>query len=134
MRPHILNLPKLGTETIGFLSVAEIGSLPFDIKRVYWTYDVPADVLRGHHAHHELEQLIMAVHGTIAMELESVTGEKETFVLEHPWQALYIPRLYWRTITFSEQAVLLCLASMEYGEEDYIRDYAEFKRMQSGNA
>lgn len=127
MRPHVLNLGKLGNAEIGYLSVAE--TLPFPIKRVYWTYDVPADVLRGHHAHRDLEQLIMAVSGTIEMELESVTGEKETFVLRHPWEALYIPRLYWRTITFSEKAVLLCLASMEYGEEDYIRDYAEFKQM-----
>ena len=103
----------------------------YKIKRVYWTYYAPHDVIRGHHAHLELRQIIFAVSGVIQVELENLDCAKSRFVLVSPEQGLYIPQLHWRTMKFSHNAVLLCLASMEYDEQDYIRDYKAFLALQN---
>jgi hypothetical protein len=124
--PQIVDFRKVGSSSLGFISIAE--ELPFDIKRVYWTYYAPHDVIRGHHAHKELKQVIFAVSGTIKFQLENTKGQKFNFVLDSPEVGLYIPQLHWRTIQFSHNAVLLCLASELYSEEDYIRDYNSFKQ------
>ncbi|WP_400192025.1 sugar 3,4-ketoisomerase [Hymenobacter sp. B81] len=127
--PHLIEFSKVGAPGLGYLSVAQNSELPFPIQRVYWTYFTPDEVLRGHHAHHDLEQLIFAVSGQITFTLEDLNGQQQTFELSRPNIGLYIPRLYWRTIRFSHYAVLLCLASHEYDEADYIRDYDEFQRL-----
>jgi dTDP-4-dehydrorhamnose 3,5-epimerase-like enzyme len=123
--PQLVNFGKIGSSPLGFISVAE--QLPFEIKRVYWTYYAPHEVIRGHHAHKQLQQFIFAVSGSIKFELESQSGEKKIFLLDTPEVGLYIPRLYWRTIQFSHNAVLLCLASLPYDENDYFRDYTDFR-------
>jgi len=125
-KPHLVQFPKKGAIDLGYISVAEKDNLPFEIKRVYWTYYAPHDVIRGHHAHKALCQLIFAVSGIIKFELENVSGEKLNFVLDSPEVGLYIPKLHWRTIQFSHNAVLLCMASEPYDESDYIRDYNDF--------
>ena len=127
--PHLVEFSKIGSPALGYISVGENSALPFAIQRVYWTYFTPDSVIRGHHAHHALEQLIFATSGRIEFVLEGLDGKSETFVLDSPNVGLYIPRLYWRTIKFSHNAVLMCLASMEYGEQDYIRNYADFKKI-----
>ncbi|MDF3079279.1 MAG: dTDP-6-deoxy-3,4-keto-hexulose isomerase FdtA [Sphingobacteriaceae bacterium] len=123
--PHLFDIGKVGSSALGYISVAE--KLPFKVKRVYWTYYAPHEVVRGHHAHKELQQLIFAIAGSIEFELEDTSGKQYFFKIDKPNEGVYIPRLFWRTIKFSHNAVLLCLASMEYSEDDYIRDYAEFK-------
>ncbi|RSK36049.1 sugar 3,4-ketoisomerase [Hymenobacter metallilatus] len=128
--PCLLDFARMGSDAIGYLTVAQRSGLPFAIQRVYWTYQVPPDTIRGGHAHHDLEQLIFAVNGQIGLSLEGVKGDKHEFMLSQPDQGLYVPRLYWRDITFSDQAVLMCLASEEYTEDDYIREYSEFKKLQ----
>lgn len=125
-KPQLLNFPKVGSSALGFISVAE--ELPFEIKRVYWTYYAPHEVIRGHHAHKELKQIIFAVSGIIKFELENIFGNKTNYVLDSPEAGLYIPKLHWRTIQFSHNAVLLCMASDLYSQEDYIRDYNSFKQ------
>lgn len=125
-KPHLIQFPKKGAIDLGYISVAEKDNLPFEIKRVYWTYYAPHEVIRGHHAHKELRQLIFAVSGIIKFELENVSGEKLNFVLDSPEIGLYIPKLHWRKIQFSHNAVLLCMASEPYDESDYIRDYNDF--------
>lgn len=127
--PCLVEFSKIGSSSLGYISVGENSALPFAIQRVYWTYFTPDSVVRGHHAHRELEQLIFATSGRIEFVLEGLDGHSETFVLESPNVGLYIPQLYWRTIKFSHNAVLLCLASMEYSEGDYIRDYNEFRQL-----
>lgn len=131
MQPRLIEFSQLGDPTTGFMTVAANSALPFCIQRVYWTYSVAEDVIRGHHAHRELEQIIFAVAGTIEFTLESVYGQQTIYHLNRPGLGLYIPRHYWRTIKFSPDAVLMCLASLEYTEEEYIRDYDEFKRLAS---
>lgn len=129
--PHLIDFSKVGKPELGYLTIAQNSSLPFQIERVYWTYFTPDEVLRGHHAHRELEQIIFAVSGQIDFELEAIDGTKYNFALIRPNTGLYIPRHYWRTIRFSHNAVLLCLASMEYDEAEYIREYADFKKLSS---
>lgn len=127
--PEIIQFKKIGTPTLGYISVAEkITEVPFLIKRVYWTYYTPNHVIRGHHAHLKLEQVIVAVSGVIEFDLESREGKVYHFKLENPSEGLYIPAGYWRVMRFSHSAVLLCLASIEYDEKDYIRDYNQFKK------
>jgi WxcM-like, C-terminal len=126
--PHIIDLKSIGSKEIGYLTVAEYPSkIPFEIKRTYWTYHTPADVERGNHAHKALQQVIVAVAGVIELDLESKDGTHFLFTLNAPHQGVYIPHSYWRTIRFHQNAVLLCLASIEYSENDYIRNYEDFK-------
>jgi dTDP-4-dehydrorhamnose 3,5-epimerase-like enzyme len=127
--PHLIELSKTGSSILGYITVAQNSELPFEIKRVYWTYYTPDSVVRGNHAHHELEQLIFATSGRIEFMLEGLDGKSEKFVLDSPNVGLHIPHYYWRTIQFSHNAVLMCLASMEYIESDYIRDYNDFAKL-----
>ena len=130
--PHAISLKSVGKPELGYITVAEYQTdIPFDIKRVYWTYYTPNLVTRGHHAHKALQQCIFAVSGRIEFELINANGEKSHFVLDSPEKGLYIPPMHWRTIKFSHNAVLLCLASEIYVEGDYIRDFDEFINFKS---
>ena len=130
-KPHLIDIGKLGSSALGYISVAE--KLPFEIKRVYWTYYAPHDVIRGHHAHKELSQLIFALNGNIEFNIEDPFGENYTFLLSNPHEGIYIPKLCWRKIKFSHHAVLLCLASLDYDESDYIRTYEDFIKIKNEN-
>ena len=101
--------------------------IPFDIKRVYYLYDVPGGESRGAHAHKELSQLIIAASGSFTVTLDD--GEvKRTFLLNRPYQGLYVVPGIWRTLDdFSSGSVCMVLASHIYDKDDYIRDYEEFK-------
>lgn len=126
-KPQFLNFNKIGSPNLGYISVGEnFENIPFEIKRVYWTYYTPQDVTRGGHAHYDLEQVIVAVSGTITFITEDLQGNKDEFVLDSPDKGLYIPKLIWRDIKFSHNAVLLCMASEKYIASDYIRDYKTF--------
>ena len=131
--PHLIEFPKIGDSTLGYISVAQNSNLPFEIQRVYWTYYTPDSVIRGNHAHRELQQIIFATSGRIEFTLEDLDGENQLYILDSPNIGLYIPQLYWRTIKFSHNAVLLCLASMEFKEGEYIRDYADFLKLRNSN-
>lgn len=130
-KPYLYDLPKVGSDDIGYLSIAEINkNIPFEIKRVYWTYSTPDHISRGAHAHRKLQQVIIAVSGSIEFYLEDNANNNYNFVLNQPDKALFIPPGHWREIKFKDGAVLLCLASAEYDEEDYIRNYDEFLKWQ----
>lgn len=129
--PQYFSLDKIGNSSLGYITVAEsLKNIPFEIKRVYWTYYTPQDVMRGGHAHRKLEQLIFAVSGRIEFNTINLKGTEETFILDSPSKGLYLPRLIWRDIKFSHSAVLLCLASELYDESDYFRNYQDFKNYQ----
>ena len=131
--PSLIVVPQIGSSRLGYISVAEAGSLvPFEIRRVYWTYYTPNDVQRGGHAHRELEQLTFALAGTITFNVINRFGDQQTIVLDKPEVGLYIPPLTWRDIRFSHNAVLLCLASEVYTIDDYIRTIDEFRVLISG--
>ncbi|WP_449388657.1 sugar 3,4-ketoisomerase [Chryseobacterium lineare] len=129
--PQYFSLDKIGNSSLGYITVAEsLKNIPFEIKRVYWTYYTPQDVTRGGHAHRKLEQLIFAVSGRIEFNTINLEGIEETFILDSPSKGLYLPRLIWRDIKFNHSAVLLCLASELYDESDYFRNYQDFKNYQ----
>lgn len=111
----------------GNITVVENGvTIPFDIKRTYYLYDVPGGESRGGHAHKELRQLIVAASGSFSVTIDD-GRVKRTFLLNRPYQGLLIVPGIWRTLDdFSSGAVCLVLASHPYDEGDYIRDYNEF--------
>jgi len=116
----------------GNISVIENGStVPFDVKRVYYLYDVPGGESRGGHAHKELRQLIVAASGSFNVTLDD-GSVKRTFTLNRPYQGLLVVPGIWRELDdFSSGAVCLVMASMVYDADDYIRDYKQFKMCKS---
>ena len=111
------------------VALEEYKDIPFEIKRVHYMYDTKKDVHRGFHAHKSLEQILICIHGSCKVLLDNGT-EKKIVSLEKPYEGLYIANNMWREMyDFSEDAVLMVLASEYYKEEDYIRDYNEFLRM-----
>jgi hypothetical protein len=129
-KPQIIHFPKIGNSALGYISVAEDNNIPFDIKRVYWTYYTPESIHRGGHAHVELEQILIAVSGKIIVETEMPDGEKDRFILEAPSMGIFLPKYCWHIMQYTHTAVQMCIANMVYTESDYIRDYEVFKKIQ----
>ena len=128
-KPCLIEFPKIGNSTLGYISIAENDTLPFEVKRIYWTYYTPESVERGGHAHYKLQQVLVAVAGKIIIGVELLNGEKMEFILDNPNIGLYIPKATWRTMKYTHNAVQMCIASIVYEESDYIRDYEEFKKI-----
>lgn len=126
--PYLLDFAKLGAPDIGYISVGEAPGLPFAVRRVFWTYYTPESILRGRHAHHRTEQVLVAVTGRIIVTTELADGALQTFRLEHPAVGLYVPPGCWHTMQYSPATVQLVLASTTFDAADYIRDYEEFRR------
>lgn len=126
MKTSLLKLKKI-TDPRGNLTVAEQQSeVPFDVKRVYWIYDVPGGESRGGHAHRHCREMIVALSGSFDVTLDDGT-ERHTYHLNHPWQGLLVETGIWRTLNdFSSGAVCLVLASDAFDEDDYIRDYHDY--------
>ena len=123
----MVELDKHHSDRKGNLTVVENGkTLPFDVKRVYYLYDVPGGENRGAHAHRELEQLIIAASGSFTVTLDD--GKcKRSFFLNRPYQGLYVKPGMWRDLAdFSSGAVCMVLASDVYKADDYIRNYEDF--------
>lgn len=127
--PKLIQFPKIGNSSLGYISLAEKENLPFEVKRIYWTYFTPEDVERGGHSHINLQQILVAMAGTITVKTEMSGGEKQTFILDRPDKGLLIPKRCWREMKYTHNAVQMCIASIAYDEEDYIRNYEEFKKI-----
>jgi dTDP-4-dehydrorhamnose 3,5-epimerase-like enzyme len=129
--PSIITINKIGKPDMGYISFIEGKSdqLPFEIKRVFWTYYTPESVIRGGHAHQSTMQAIIAVSGKIIFEIKDQHDYHQIFTLEFPNQILIIPTMFWSDIKFSHNAVLLCLASEVYNESEYIRDFEVYKKL-----
>lgn len=123
----IVEFDKHHSDRLGNLSVVSNGeTVPFDVKRCYYLYDVPGGESRGAHAHKALSQLIVAVSGSFTVTLDD-GNVKRTFTLNRPYQGLYVVPGIWRDLDdFSSGSVCLVLASEVYQKEDYIREYNEF--------
>lgn len=102
------------------------GEIPFEVKRLYYIYNVKDNMIRGKHSHKKLHQVLICIHGSIDVRLENFFGE-EKYTLNNPSVGLYVGPDNWREMSnFTNDAVLLVLASEHYDEEDYIRDYDQF--------
>lgn len=128
MKPiQIINLPKF-LDARGNLSFAEqYKHVPFKIERTYWIYDVPGGEARGGHAYKENEEFIIALSGSFDVILDNGV-EKKTYSLNRSYYGLYVPKGIWREMNnFSTNSLALVLSSTPYNENDYIRDYEQFK-------
>ncbi|WP_405575660.1 sugar 3,4-ketoisomerase [Winogradskyella sp. Asnod2-B02-A] len=122
----LIDIPKVHDER-GFLAVIEKSTIPFTIKRVYYLYDVPTESSRGGHAHKNQQSIIIALSGSFEVIVDDGNSKKR-IMLNKPNQGLYIPTHIWREIeNFSSGSVCLVLASTEYDEAEYIRDYEVFR-------
>ena len=118
-----------GDERGQLIAFEEFKDIPFRIKRVYYMYDTAEGVVRGKHAHKNLEQILVCIHGSCKILLDN-GREKKIVPLEKPYEGLYVASNVWREMyDFSDDAVLLVFASELYYEEDYIRNYDEFLKL-----
>jgi len=122
----IINLPKI-TDPRGNLTFIEGGKhIPFEIKRVFYLYDVPTGEDRGAHAHLKLHQFLICLSGSFDVSLDD-GNEKKLVHLNRPWQGLHVPPMVWAAeVNFDPGSVCLVMASAPYDEADYIRDYDKF--------
>lgn len=126
---RIIEIVTFGNEETGYLSYLEANrNIPFEIKRVYYTYGVPRNLKRGMHAHKKLQQVLWCPHGII--EIVTDDGKrKNSYLLNSPDKALLIVNGCWREIYWKKEDSILCVvASDYYDENDYIRDYDEYIR------
>ena len=124
---RMIDLPKI-TDARGNLTFIEGNRhIPFEIKRVYYLYDVPGGETRAGHAHHNLQQFMIAANGSFDIIVDD-GHERQSFHMNRSYYGLYVPNMIWRELdNFSSGSVCLVLASDLYDEADYIRDYQTFK-------
>lgn len=129
----LIDLPKI-TDPRGNLSVIEgTVHIPFEIKRVYYLYDVPGGSSRAGHGHKELQQLIVAMSGSFDVIVDD-GQERKKFHLNRSYYGLYIPKMMWREVeNFSSGGVCLVLASTLYDKADYYHEYSDFVRVVNEN-
>jgi hypothetical protein len=125
--PQIIQLPKI-TDVRGNLSFLQNeDQIPFNIKRVFWIYDVPGGETRGGHAFKTQQELIIVISGSIDIVVIDKDGKETKFCLNRSYSGLYIPPMHWRHLeNFSTNSVSVHLSSAEFSEADYIRNYNEF--------
>jgi len=129
----LLEIDKHHNEKGNISVVENAKTIPFKVKRIYYLYDVPGGESRGGHAHIQLQQFIVAASGSFDVTIDD--GElKRTFTINRPYRGLLVVPGIWRELdNFSSGSVCLVLASIPYSENDYIRDYSEFKEYKKSN-
>lgn len=126
---QIINLPKFLDDRGNLSFVEQEKHIPFKIVRSYWIYDVPGGEVRGGHAYKKNQEFIVALSGSFDVVLDD-GKDRKTFSLNRSYYGLYIPQGIWRQMqNFSTNSLALILASTPYDIEDYIHDYAEFKKI-----
>lgn len=124
---QMLEFPQHGDER-GHLVIVEGGyDIPFEIKRIFYIYGSDREVVRGQHANRKTEFVLINVSGQSKVKVRDGKGNEAIFALNRPHTGIYLPRMVWKDMyDFSEDSVLLCLASEHYDPEEYIRNYEEF--------
>jgi dTDP-4-dehydrorhamnose 3,5-epimerase-like enzyme len=125
----LLTLPKILDERGNLSFFQNQDHIPFDIKRVYWIYDVPGGEQRGGHAYRQLQEVIIALSGSFDVVLDD-GKEKKRFILNRSYYGLYVPKMIWRSLeNFSTNALAFVATDNYYNEDEYIRDFDLYKRM-----
>ncbi|MBF2708387.1 sugar 3,4-ketoisomerase [Flavobacterium soyangense] len=128
MKIQLIDIPKI-ENSLGNIAVIENNTIPFEIKRVYYLFDIPSSAIRGGHAHKNLQQVLIAISGSFDVVLKNGISEKKV-TLNKPDKGLLINQSTWRELeNFSSGAVCLVIASDVFDEDDYIRDYGEFLKL-----
>ena len=126
----IINLPKIQDPRGNLSFIEEESHFPFKIKRTYWIYDVPGGEIRGGHAFRQQHEMIVALSGSFDVMVDD-GHHKMVYSLNRSYYGLYIPAGIWRQMqNFSTNSLAMVLSSTEYLEQDYIRDYSQFVKMQ----
>ena len=130
-RVKIIDLPKILDPRGNLTFLESSNQIPFDIKRTYWIYDVPGGEVRGSHAFKESHEFIVALSGSFDVVLHD--GEKEVkYNLNRSYFGLYVPSMMWRRLeNFSTNSLALIVSNINYDENDYIRDFDEFKKIKN---
>lgn len=124
MKPQIIDFPKIQDPRGNLTFLQHPNQVPFEIQRTFWTYDVPGGELRGGHAYHIQEEVIIALSGSFDVVITNPDGSKEKFSLNRSYYGLYLPPKTWRHIeNFSTNALALHVSSEIFSTEDYIRDF-----------
>ena len=124
----IIELPKIQNRAGNITPIHNNEEVPFQVKRVFYLYDIPGGIDRGAHAHKECHQFLVSASGSFEVQLDD-GDEKKTVMLNQPYRGLHIPPGIWASeVNFSSGAICLVLASHIYSENDYIRDYSKFKQ------
>ena len=123
---ELIDFKAIGDERGWLVVIEENENIPFNVKRVYYIYDTKKEIVRGKHAHRKLQQIIFCPKGSCDFILDD-GKERKTIHLDSPHKGLYIKNNLWREFTnFSDDCVVMVLASEHYDESDYIRDYDQF--------
>lgn len=129
MAPSLIELPKFFDRRGNLSFIEEDNHLPFKIRRVYWIYDVPGGEIRGGHAFRETDELIVALSGSFDVILHD-GKEQVVFNLNRSYYGVLVPRMIWRSIeNFSTNSLALIIASTDFDDKDYIRDFQTFKSL-----
>lgn len=127
---QFINLPVIDDPRGNLTFLENQAQIPFDIKRVFWTYDVPGGEKRGGHAYHRQNELIIALSGSFDVVITEPDGLKKTWSLNRSYFALYIPALTWRHLeNFSTNALSLHASDSQFLEEDYIRKFENYQEL-----
>lgn len=127
-KAKIIDLPKIEDPRGNLTFVEENKHIPFDIKRVYWIYDVPGGEVRGGHAYRKNKEFIIALSGSFDVIIKDGNKRKK-FSLNRSYYGLFVPNMLWRSVeNFSTNSLCLVLASEKYNDKDYIRNWDEFKK------
>ena len=130
MKPRIIDFPKIQDPRGNLTFLQQPNQIPFEIKRTFWTYDVPGGETRGGHAFYEQHEILIALSGSFDVVVKNVDGSLEKYSLNRSYYGLYLPPKTWRHIeNFSTNALALHVSSEFYTSDDYIRDFKVFKEM-----
>lgn len=125
---RLVELPKIQDPRGNLTFLQSQDHIPFDIERVFWTYDVPGGESRGGHAYYKQEELIIALSGSFDVVVTALSGEKQHYTLNRSYYGLYLPPLTWRHMeNFSTNALSLHLSSTSFNPKDYIRDFKVYQ-------
>lgn len=123
-KPHVLDFEPRGDEC-GWLVAVEGGKeIPFEIKRIFYIYGTQGETVRGRHANRRSEFVLINLRGNCCVRTDDGCGQAEVFELDKPHRGVYLPKMCWKDMYgFSEDSILLCLASERYDPSEYVRDY-----------
>ena len=122
----LIDLPKIQNRSGNITAIENNLDIPFEVKRIFYLYDIPGGESRGAHAHKQCQQFLVAASGSFEVQLDDGI-EKKTVMLNQPYKGLYVPPGIWASeINFSSGAICLVMTSDKFDENDYIRDYQDF--------
>jgi hypothetical protein len=134
MKVKIIEFPRINDPRGNLTFIESLSQLPFEIKRVFWTYDVPGGESRGGHAYLKQEEVIIALSGSFDLIVTNKDGSKDKYSLNRSYYGLYLPPKTWRHIeNFSTNALALHLSSETFSKEDYLRDFNNYKTSINAN-